>query len=55
MGIGTILKVMTLALAKRIDSLSVNATGPYIVKFRSGEVLVTFTRNKGMEWNLMYR
>ena len=40
---------------ERIDSLSVNATGPYIVKFRSGEVLVTFTRNKGMEWNLMYR
>ena len=40
---------------ERIDSLSVNATGPYMVKFRSGEVLVTFTRNKGMEWPLMYR
>lgn len=41
--------------AERIDSLSVNATGPYMVKFRSGEVLVTFTRNKGMEWPLLYR
>lgn len=40
---------------ERIDSLSVNATGPYMVKFRSGEVLVTFTRNKGLEWPLMYR
>ncbi len=41
--------------SERIDSLSVNATGPYMVKFPTGEVLVTFTRNKGMEWPLMYR
>ncbi len=40
---------------ERIDSLSINATGPYMVKFPTGEVLVTFTRNKGMEWPLMYR
>ena len=41
--------------AERLDSLSVNATGPYMVKFPSGEILVAFTRNKGMEWPLMYR
>ena len=41
--------------SERIDSLSVNATGPYMVKFPTGEVLVTFTRNKGLEWPLMYR
>ena len=41
--------------SERIDSLSVNATGPYMVKFPAGEVLVTFTRNKGLEWPLMYR
>lgn len=40
---------------ERIDSLSVNATGPYIVRFPGGEVLVTFTRNQGMEWPLLYR
>lgn len=40
---------------ERIDSLSINATGPYMVRFPTGEVLVTFTRNKGMEWPLMYR
>ena len=32
--------------SERIDSLSVNATGPYMVKFPTGEVLGTFTRNK---------
>lgn len=41
--------------SERIDSLSVNATGPYMVKFPTGEVLVTFTRNRGLEWPLMYR
>lgn len=41
--------------SERIDSLSVNATGPYMVKLKTGEVLVTFTRNKGLEWPLLYR
>ena len=40
---------------ERIDNLSINATGPYMVKFHTGEVLVTFTRNKGLEWPLLYR
>lgn len=40
---------------ERIDNLSLDATGPYMVKFHTGEVLVTFTRNKGLEWPLLYR
>lgn len=49
------LKGVEVGPKERIDSLSVNATGPYMVRFPSGEVLVTFTRNQGMEWPLMYR